>query len=267
MSDDPAAGPGHDRAAEIARLGTLAEPSRRALYLYVVEQADAVSRDQAAEAVGVPWHSAKFHLDRLVEEGLLDVEFRRLSGRSGPGAGRPAKLYRRSDRELRVALPERRYEAVGDVLATAVGSALREGTPVSEGLREAAEQRGRELAGAQQEAGDAGDPGDRPVARLLAVLAREGYEPSLEEPDRRVVRLRNCPLDQLARKHTELVCGVNLTLLTAVVDELAVPGAVAELAPHVGQCCVRIRLDASPNHDADHDAGHDAGDDPAMTRV
>lgn len=245
MSDDPMP----DRAAEIARLGSLAEPSRRALYLYVVEQADAVSRDQAAEALGVPWHSAKFHLDRLVEDGLLDVEFRRLSGRSGPGAGRPAKLYRRSDRELRVALPERRYEAVGDVLATAVDSALREGTPVTETLQEAAAQRGRELAGAQQEAAVAGD---RPVARLMAVLAQEGYEPLLEEPDRRVVRLRNCPLDQLARKHTELVCGVNLTLLTAVVDELDVPGAVAELAPHVGQCCVRIRLDA-------------ASEDPATT--
>jgi predicted ArsR family transcriptional regulator len=247
MSDHPAPDPAPDRATEIARLGSLAEPSRRALYLYVVEQADAVSRDQAAEAVGVPWHSAKFHLDRLVEDGLLDVEYRRLSGRTGPGAGRPAKLYRRSDRELRVALPERRYEAVGDVLATAVDSALREGTPMTEALQAAAEQRGRELAGTQRAAADAGgreDSGDRSVARLLAVLAREGYEPLLEEPDRRAVRLRNCPLDQLARKHTELVCGVNLTLLTAVVDEIGVPGAVAELAPHVGQCCVRIRLDA-----------------------
>ena len=56
-----------------------------------------MGRDQAAQGVGVPTHTAKFHLDRLVDEGLLEVEFRRLSGRTGPGSGRPAKLYRRSD--------------------------------------------------------------------------------------------------------------------------------------------------------------------------
>src|SRR3954449_6016107 len=95
---------------DLASLGALAEPSRRALYEAVVAAAEPVSREQAAEAVGLPLHSVKFHLDRLVDEGLLEVEFRRLSGRRGPGAGRPAKLYRRARTEISVSLPARRYD-------------------------------------------------------------------------------------------------------------------------------------------------------------
>ncbi|HEX7744207.1 MAG TPA: helix-turn-helix domain-containing protein, partial [Micromonosporaceae bacterium] len=92
-------------AEQVAGVGALMEPARRALYLYVAAQPDAVSREQAANAVDLPLHSVKFHLDRLLEEGLLEVEFRRVSGRTGPGAGRPSKLYRRSSRQLLVSLP------------------------------------------------------------------------------------------------------------------------------------------------------------------
>ena len=87
-----------DFAEQVAGVAALAEPVRRDLYRFVVAQAGPVSRDQAGEGVGVPRHTAKFHLDKLVEEGLLDTEFRRLGDRQGPGAGRPTKLYRRSRR-------------------------------------------------------------------------------------------------------------------------------------------------------------------------
>ena len=107
-------------ADDAAGIAALAEPVRRSLYEFVSRQPDAVSREQAAAAVGVPAHTAKFHLERLVTEGLLDVEFRRLSGRSGPGAGRPSKLYRRSSREIEVSLPQRHYDLLGRILAEAV---------------------------------------------------------------------------------------------------------------------------------------------------
>src|SRR3954462_9711428 len=81
---------------ELAALAPLAEPMRRRLYLHVATSAEAVGRDEAAAAVGISRALAAFHLDRLVDEGLLDTEFLRRSGRSGPGAGRPAKLYRRA---------------------------------------------------------------------------------------------------------------------------------------------------------------------------
>src|SRR5687768_6107020 len=117
-------------AKRVTRLGALADPVRRRLYRFVAEQSDAVSRDQAADGVEVPRHTAKFHLDRLVDEGLLVAEFRRLTGRTGPGAGRPAKLYRRSTREVAVSVPTRRYDLVGQVLADAVERSL-DGVPMS----------------------------------------------------------------------------------------------------------------------------------------
>jgi len=115
-----------DRLSEQASsIGALAEPVRGALYAFVVAQREPVSREQAADGVDVPVHTAKFHLDKLVEEGLLDVEFRRLTGRTGPGAGRPSKLYHRSAREVSVSLPERRYDVVGRILAGGVVRAER----------------------------------------------------------------------------------------------------------------------------------------------
>src|SRR4051812_20262210 len=143
-----------DLEQQAAGIAALAEPARRALYAFVCSQPGPVSREQAAEQTGLALHSVKFHLDRLVEEDLLDVEFRRLSGRSGPGAGRPAKLYRRSDRELSVSMPPRRYDLAGDVLAEAVDRSVREGLPVEDAVHAAALAHGRRL-GADAEA----DPG------------------------------------------------------------------------------------------------------------
>ena len=105
---------------QAAGIGALVDETRRGLYEYVVGEPDPVGREQAASALDLPLHTASFHLDRLVAEGLLEVEFRRLSGRTGPGAGRPSKLYRRAGRTFAVSLPPRRYDLVGDILAEAV---------------------------------------------------------------------------------------------------------------------------------------------------
>ena len=128
-----------------AGIGALADPLRRDLYLYVCAQDHPVARDEAAEALDVPLHKAKFHLDRLADDGLLDVEFARLTGRSGPGAGRPSKLYRRAAREIAVSLPEREYELAGRLMAEAIAESGRSGTPVLEALRQVAAEQGRTL--------------------------------------------------------------------------------------------------------------------------
>src|SRR3546814_12007588 len=114
-------------ADQSSRIGALADPMRRALYEYVATQREPVGREEAARALDLATHKVKFHLDKLVDEGLLQTEFRRLSGRSGPGAGRPNKLYRRADTEFSVSLPERRYDLVGHILANAVDRARRDG--------------------------------------------------------------------------------------------------------------------------------------------
>jgi predicted ArsR family transcriptional regulator len=215
-----------DIETQAAGIGALAEPVRRALYEYVVSQPAPVGREQAAGAVDVPAHKANFHLDRLVEEGLLEVEFRRLSGRSGPGAGRPSKLYRRSEREWSVSLPARRYDLVGHLLATAVDRARREGRALEAALDEAATVEGVAV-------------GQRARPRPLAeVLAHQGYEPRAEDD---AIVLANCPFDSLAQKHTELVCGLNRTFVQGVVDGLGEEGLAACLEPEQGKCCVKVR--------------------------
>ncbi len=115
-----------DRSAQVAAVAALAEPTRRRLYEHVVRQPHPVSRDDVAGAVGVPRPTTAFHLDRLVADGLLDVHYERRSGRTGPGAGRPAKLYRRSECSVEVSLPERHYDLAGDLLAAALVEARAE---------------------------------------------------------------------------------------------------------------------------------------------
>jgi predicted ArsR family transcriptional regulator len=216
---------------EFAAIGALADPVRRRLYDYVASCTDAVGREEAAEAAGVPVHSARFHLDRLVDEGLLEVEFRRLSGRSGPGAGRPAKLYRRSDQVVAVSLPDRSYDLVGGVLAAAVDRSMA-GQSLPEAVSSAAREAGRQ-AGSSYD----GPPADE-LDRTAAVLADEGFEPTRQDEE---LELRNCPFDALARRHPELVCGINLDYVAGVLDGLGCDHADACLDPAPDRCCVRVR--------------------------
>jgi predicted ArsR family transcriptional regulator len=123
--DDPKEAPSTD----VSAVAALDEPTRRRLYDHVVRQTGPVSRDEAAEALGLARPTAAFHLDRLAEESLLDVVYERRSGRTGPGAGRPAKLYKRSSKQVTVTLPERHYELAGRLLAQALEESEATGAP------------------------------------------------------------------------------------------------------------------------------------------
>ena len=217
-------------------LAPLAEPVRRSLYLYVVGRPDAVGRDEAASAVGIGRALAAFHLDRLVEAGLLSAEYRRLSGRTGPGAGRPAKLYRRADRQLVVSLPDRRDDVVARLFAAAL-DAERLGTVSGTAtLERAAIDYGTGLG--RQARGRAGSRPSR--ARLteaaLAVLADHGFEPFADGAG--VVVLRNCPFDRIATDYRDLVCGMNRSIMEGLVAGLHSAGIRAVFDPHAGRCCV-----------------------------
>lgn len=228
-----------DFAARVAGVGALAEPARRALYLFVVAQPRAVSRDEAAAGADLPRHTAKFHLDKLVDEGLLETEFRRLSGRSGPGAGRPAKLYRRAGRQITVQLPDRRYDLAGQIMARALEISARDGESALESLRRAASDTGRRLAvEARSRAGTSGP--QQPALDLVSdILAAQGYEP---RPEGGSVVLANCPFHALAQEHTELVCGMNHDVITALLDGLGVTGVQARLDPAPHRCCVTLDI-------------------------
>jgi predicted ArsR family transcriptional regulator len=217
-------------------LALLAEPVRRRLYEHVIAARAAVDRDSAAEAVGIGRPLAAFHLDRLAEAGLLAVEFHRRSGRSGPGAGRPAKFYRAAARDgVEVSVPPRRYAVPARLFAEALEESP---TPGAIGaLHEAAARRGRALAEAGR--GQAADDGRRPDRQTLVdVLLREGFEP---EEDGAAIRLRNCPFDGLVDAHRQLTCGANLAALRALGEGIPEAGLSAEPDALPGECCVRFR--------------------------
>lgn len=228
-----------DFEERVAGVASLAEPQRRALYRFVVNHGDAVSKDEAAAAMGVARSVAAFHLERLVADGLLTTEFRRLTGRQGPGAGRPAKLYRRAAGELSVSLPARQYDLAAGLLAAAVNEATHTGTPVGKALTRVATARGRELGEmARQEAG--ARPSRRALLNAaLGVLDEQGYEPHQERSE---IVLANCPFHALVDEQRDLVCGMNRDLLGGMADAVGGDVLAARLAPSEGNCCVRLDI-------------------------
>ncbi|HZX02740.1 helix-turn-helix transcriptional regulator [Kribbella sp.] len=227
------------RDADVQAVAVLEEPTRRRLYEYVVAHAEPVSRDDAASALGIPRTTAAFHLDRLTEEGLLETCYERRTGRTGPGAGRPAKLYHRSAREIEITLPERQYAVAGQLLAAAIQDAETSGISPREAANHRAHEYGRSLAATSAGDGDgeggaaAGDGGEETLVR---VLEEAGFEPRGVESG---IRLVNCPFRRLVKEHPQLVCGMNLHLVAGVVAGLGV-AYEAELAPAPGYCCVRL---------------------------
>ena len=222
-------------ADRLSGVAALADPTRRDLYLYVAAQLEPVSRDQASAGLGIARHTAKFHLDKLVEEGLLEADFKRLGDRRGPGAGRPTKRYRRSDRQVSVNLPERRYDLAGELLARAVDDSASDGRPVVAALHAAAAEVGTRIGQRARDTVSGRPSRDRLLHAACDALAQEGYEPRRAG---KTITLANCPFDALARDHTALVCGMNLALLEAAADRLGDGSLSARLDPHADRCCV-----------------------------
>lgn len=216
---------------DAAGIGALADPVRRQLYQFVCAQPGLVGRDQAADAVGIPHHQAKFHLDRLTAEGLLETDYARLTGRSGPGAGRTAKLYRRARRDIAVSLPQREYELAGRLMATAIARSADTGEPVTDVLNRVAREYGHSIGAGKRPPSDAAAA----LQRAIGLLRRYGYEPRWSDTE---VELANCPFHALAQEQTELACNMNHALITGVADALAPHGPDARLCPGRDRCCV-----------------------------
>jgi predicted ArsR family transcriptional regulator len=229
------------RESSLEALSALAEPTRRGLYEFIASQDGWVSRDEAADAVGLERGNVAHHLDRLAADGLLEVDYQRRSGRQGPGAGRPAKLYRRARREFDVALPPRDYALAGQLLADAVDRSRSTGADLDAALDTAAAAEGRRIGDeidAQLRAKAKHTREDREQA-VLDALAEHGFEPHAEANG--TVVLRNCPFHQLARQHTNLICGLNLCMLTAALDHIGDVGLTPHLEPEEDRCCVKLR--------------------------
>jgi predicted ArsR family transcriptional regulator len=212
-----------------AALGALEDKLRQRMYLFIRRQAHPVSRDEAAEAVGISRKLAAFHLDKLVERGLLTATYAHPAGRPLHQAGRSSKLYEPSEIHLDISVPERRYDLLAEVLAEAVSSGGAEAVACDIAKRKGTAL-GRHIPSSTSEP---------EIASAMKVLAGHGFEP-IPEPDGDGVRLRNCPFHEVARRAPELVCRMNLAFIQGVLEGLEAPGVRAELDPAPGRCCITL---------------------------
>jgi predicted ArsR family transcriptional regulator len=227
-----------DLGPSVQAVAALEDDTRRELYLFVRGEGGPVTRDTAAASAGISERLAAYHLDRLVEVGLLRAHYARKPGRSGPGAGRTSKYYEPSDLEVDVTMPERRYAFMGEMLVAGIAEADRAEPARTAAIRVMGEHgvaAGRK-AGKGMRRGRSGKR--RPVEAVREVLSRWGYEPI--ERSEGTISLRNCPYRQLARQAPEVVCRMNHAFVDGVLTGLGGGSLRAEMVPMDGECCVRV---------------------------
>jgi predicted ArsR family transcriptional regulator len=223
-----------DRRA-LAALAALDDDLRRALYEYARAAPGDVTREAAARATGISRNLAAFHLDKLVDLGLLEtVTAPPAAGR----VGRAPKCYRPAAKALEVSVPPRAPQLLAEILAEAVVTERRDERAGRAVLR-VARARGEAAGATERERLRPGRLGaERAMAIASKLLDAQGFEP---EQDETAIRLRNCPFHPLAQAEPDLVCGVNYAYLQGMLKGLGAAGLRAVLAPHEGRCCVEMR--------------------------
>ena len=197
------------------------------------------TREEVAQEIGISRKLAAFHLDKLLDRGLLKSHYARPPGRSGPGAGRSAKYYEPSGREIQVSIPERRYDLAGELLAEAIQSHEGDESAAATALR-VARQRGRELGDRVRDAKRLRPPGaERALTIATEVLEEHGYEPYRDESG--VVALKNCPFHALAQTAPDLMCSINQAFIDGMLRGFGNKSVEAVLACKPGDCCVTLR--------------------------
>ena len=220
-------------------IAALADPLRRRLYALVRSAGHPVTRDEAADATGISRSLAAFHLDKLVDRGLLTFDYARSEGRTGPGAGRPSKVYEPSDVEVEVSIPERQYDVIGKLLVDSImaepGRAARAEVAANVAARE-----GRRVGEEVRRDLRLRPPGtERALAATADILRDRGYEPYPAEDGS--LRLRSCPFHAVARHAPEVVCRMNRQFIDGIVRGIGNETLEASLEPTPGQCCVVLR--------------------------
>ena len=208
---------------DAAQRTVLDDPVRQALYRLILAADGPISRNEAAEALGLPVSTVTAHLARMAHEGALTTTSRRISGRSGPGSGRPTVFYAPAAAEVSLSVPPRQYELMGDILAGAIATTAQQQPGLVEVLRDAARQRGRQLGESARGVEEA--------------LDANGFEPIVEGGE---LHLGNCPFHQLSRRHTALVCPLNGALLEGILEGTGETDAVVAAVPDGSPCCARI---------------------------
>jgi predicted ArsR family transcriptional regulator len=211
-------------ANRMAALASLGDEKRRQLFELVASSPGAVGRDDVAQRTGLPRSTVSFHLDRLVQDGLLAVEFHKPPGKAGPGSGRPAKMYRPVAGEIGASVPDRNYDLAGELMAAAIEKSSSAGEPIEDTLPSESWRVGNAMAEAAE--------------TLHDFLVQAGYRP---QPDGDGgFLLPNCPFHRLSDKHPGVVCAMNGAFLQGAAARLEASGGRVVPADLPGHCCARI---------------------------
>lgn len=220
----PPSARGSSQAQLLQALASLGDPVRKRLFDLVRDAGQPMSRDQCVAELMLPKSTVRTQLDRLVEEGLLLVEFRKMGARTGPGSGRPTKLYTAAQHEVSASIPPRHYDLAAQILATAVQRSMESGAAVGDTLSAVAFDAGREL-GAQ-------------AGSIAGVLERNGYAPEVDSEGG--IIMANCPFHRLSEDHTGVVCLLNGALLNGALAGCGDQGSRIVPDENLSHCCARI---------------------------
>ena len=222
--------------ATLAAVAMLADRVRRSLFDVVRRSSAAVTREEAAEAVGVSRNLAAFHLDKLVAAGLLEA------APSPHGSGRPGRrprCYAPADTDVAISIPPRKPTLLAQLLLAAMVEAEEGASPVDTADR-VARRRGRALGAAERAARRPGRLGaERALSLLMVVLGSHGYDPVRGEGV--AAQFRSCPFHPMARDAPEIVCRLHHSYLTGLLEGLQAEAVEPVLAPGTGGCCVELR--------------------------
>lgn len=206
---------------EIERLaGALGDPTRRRVFFAVREASVPQTKDDVAERVGIDRRLAGFHLDKLVEQGFLDADFRKRE-KGGPGAGRPPKVYSLAATEAAVTLPERHYDVLAQLLLEAMSSP---GDPDDQ-LERVGFAFGQSLARDQIESGESVFTPTQAIAEVVRILTRFGFAAQTEDPGAATPTIMacSCPFEEMAFHDPVRVCGLDRSIWKGVLSVYA-PG-------------------------------------------
>lgn len=228
--------PGLAWDAALDALATLGDAQRRRIYGFVRAAAGPVTREDTAAAMGISRSLAAFHLDKLLDAGLLSSHTAQSGDSRRPG--RRPKAYQPSDLEVQVNIPTRRHQLLAEILAETVA-----GAPTARRIRPAAlrvaRERGQALGRSVRTSIRGAVGKERGMALAQEALAASGYQPVRTSEGS--LRLRNCPFQPIAGQARELVCGLNHSYLSGLVDAIGAPRIEAALAPQTSGCCVELR--------------------------
>jgi predicted ArsR family transcriptional regulator len=181
------------------RLEAIGDRERRETLLFARAHQQPLTADEVAAAQGIHRNVARGRLERLAEAGLLIASFERRTGRTGPGAGRPAKTYRVAPELTAIEFPKRRYEQLIGLVVDALPERGRR-----ERLHEIGIAFGREFA--REMRLRSAKTFRTALDRVCAALGALGYQAAIAEMsgERAVITTATCPLRPLVRAHPAL---------------------------------------------------------------